>query len=1028
MKKDVKKSSLKSKLKLLIVTGLAIAAISTITIGISGIKSAQAEEWKGDEIKQTYVFGETLKVPDYVLNINGKELKATSVVEFPDGTNYGETEVRLSQAGEYEIKYMATVGDKIYVKKFDFNVEYTAYNIGSADSSVEYGKYTEFESNSSGLIVRLARGDTLSFTKLIDVSDLISTNNLIEGFITPDKRGVADFDKLTVTLTDAFDTSNYVNIDIFRWNITDSAYGFTCVTAAGQGQVMTGYEPTSISPDKLEVNNGKGTLIYASWIAQFNSKDGVNIEWNGTLWPIPSDKYTISTAFDLSTTRVYAQGNFVSQLNSVDYYKDIWTGFKSDKVRLSISASGYSGSTANFCLTKVLGMDIAGNKFIDDEAPIITVNSTYEKMPEGIVGMEYPIPEATAFDYYAGYVETDVKVYYNFSSAYPVSVSVLNGAFVPDKVGYYTLIYTAKDYSGNKSDKKYVIHAGGDIDPITIALPHVETEIKLGYPIDLKGAVVEGGSGDKTIKITATYGDETIEIYDGYRFEKAGIWKIVYTATDYVGTVKSSKPITINAVASEEPFFNESVNFAPVFIDGSEYLLPELYCDDYSSGKQEKKRCSVKVEYNSGKTETYVSGDTFIPTVKNNGDKIKITYYCGKEEYNNGTTEIAVLKIRNDQEIDCSKYFYGNGFITSYVDDDGNEFDKGVLIAIEKAAKEVKWTFANAQIADVFSVEFTTFEKLTKFSAIKITLSDYADPKIKATFLMKISSAGTTISNGNFALELKDVLTTGKEGVKVSYRNGRFYYGKTGVLISCYDDGTEFKGFPSGKVYLDFAVENASRGAEYKIDAISGNILSSDTGDYAKPTIKINGDYGGNYALNDEYVLYPVTAGDTFCPNVVVKLSVYDGDGNIVSDINGVKLANVDAGKEYVIKLDKYGIWNAKYTAQKENWAIGSRKFTAYINVVEQEPPVITINSDFTKTVKVGEVIILPDFSVTDNITSSDNLTVTKFIIDADGRLVMLNGGSNSLKANKAGKYVMCIVANDEFGNVATWSYTVTVE
>ena len=157
MKKDVKKSSLKSKLKLLIVTGLAIAAISTITIGISGIKSAQAEEWKGDEIKQTYVFGETLKVPDYVLNINGKELKTTSVVEFPDGTNYGETEVRLSQAGEYEIKYMATVGDKIYVKKFDFNVEYTAYNIGSADSSVEYGKYTEFESNSSGLIVRLAR-------------------------------------------------------------------------------------------------------------------------------------------------------------------------------------------------------------------------------------------------------------------------------------------------------------------------------------------------------------------------------------------------------------------------------------------------------------------------------------------------------------------------------------------------------------------------------------------------------------------------------------------------------------------------------------------------------------------------------------------------------------------------------------------------------------------------------------------------------------------------------------------------------
>ena len=63
MKKDVKKSSMKSKLKLLIVTGLAIAAISTITIGISGIKSALAEEWKGDEIKQTYVLAKPLKFP-----------------------------------------------------------------------------------------------------------------------------------------------------------------------------------------------------------------------------------------------------------------------------------------------------------------------------------------------------------------------------------------------------------------------------------------------------------------------------------------------------------------------------------------------------------------------------------------------------------------------------------------------------------------------------------------------------------------------------------------------------------------------------------------------------------------------------------------------------------------------------------------------------------------------------------------------------------------------------------------------------
>lgn len=1024
MKKEIKNKSFKSKLKFFAVTAFAIAAVSAAAMGAVGIKSARAEEWKGGEIKQSYVFGETLKVPDYVLSVNGKELKATSVVEFPDGTNYGSDEVRLSQAGEYGVKYMATDGGKIYVKTFGFNVGYTAYNMNGAESLAEYGKYTEFEANSEGLKVRLAKGDTLSFTKLIDVADLTSVNNLIEGFITPDKRGTPDFDKLTLTLTDAFYPSIYVNVDIMRWTINGNALGQMCIAAAGQGQVMTGYERSS----GLEVNNGKGTLILGSWVAQFNSDDGVNLKWGGATTSLAPDKWIISVAFDALTTKVSAQGNLVSQLNSVDYYKDVWTGFKSDKVRLSLSASGYSSTTANFCLTKVLGADIVGNSFSDNDAPIITVNTGYENLPEGVVGKSYTVPTADAYDDYSGELIPDVNVYYNYSSAYPVSVSVLNGAFVPEKPGYYAIVYKVKDYSGNESEKVYIMHAGGYIPPIRFtALPEAGDSVKLGYPVDFGGATVEGGSGDKNITVTASFNGENFEVTKGFRFEKAGKWTVTYTATDYVGNT-ASESVTINAVASEEPFFNENVNLAPVFIEGSEYLLPELYCDDYSSGKQEKKLCSVKVEYQNGETETYTSGESFIPVAQKSGDKVKITYYCGKEKYNNGTTEVAVLKIRDDQDINCSEYFYGKGFITSYVDDNGNEFEKGVLIAVEKASAEVKWTFANAQVADAFMVEFTTFAKLTKFSGIKVTLKDSENPSVSATLNIAVSSTGTTVSNGDFALDLKTVLTAGAEGVRVGYKNGKFSFNKTNVPVSKYDNGEEFDGFPSGKVYFDFAVENASRGAEYKVDAVSGNVLSSDTGDYAKPTISINGDYGGNYHLGDEYVLNSVTAGDTFSPNVSVKLSVYDGEGNIASDINGVRLENVDASKEYVVKLNKYGVWNAKYTANKENWAVGSRKFTAYINVIDAEAPVIAITSEYTETAKAGDTIILPDFTATDNVTASDKLTVMKYVINTEGKMTILDGGSNSFKTTKAGKYVMCIIVSDEFGNTSTESFVVTVE
>ena len=148
----------------------------------------------------------------------------------------------------------------------------------------------------------------------------------------------------------------------------------------------------------------------------------------------------------------------------------------------------------------------------------------------------------------------------------------------------------------------------------------------------------------------------------------------------------------------------------------------------------------------------------------------------------------------------------------------------------------------------------------------------------------------------------------------------------------------------------------------------------------------------------------------------------------MVTDKNGLKLEDVDAGKEYVVKLDKYGVWNAKYTARKENWATGSRKFTAYINVIDTESPVIKINSGYTKTAKVGDTIVMPDFSATDNLTAADKLTVMKYVINAEGKMTMLDGKSNSFKATKAGKYVMCITVCDEFGNASTESFTVTVE
>ena len=107
---------------------------------------------------------------------------------------------------------------------------------------------------------------------------------------------------------------------------------------------------------------------------------------------------------------------------------------------------------------------------------------------------------------------------------------------------------------------------------------------------------------------------------------------------------------------------------------------------------------------------------------------------------------------------------------------------------------------------------------------------------------------------------------------------------------------------------------------------------------------------------------------------------------------------------------------------------MGSRKFTAYINVIDDEAPVIAITSEHTETAKAGDTIILPDFTATDNVTASDKLTVMKYVINTEGKMTILDGSSNSFKTTKAGKYVMCIIVSDEFGNTSTESFVVTVE
>ena len=228
----------------------------------------------------------------------------------------------------------------------------------------------------------------------------------------------------------------------------------------------------------------------------------------------------------------------------------------------------------------------------------------------------------------------------------------------------------------------------------------------------------------------------------------------------------------------------------------------------------------------------------------------------------------------------------------------------------------------------------------------------------------------------------------------------------------------EFNGFPSGKIYVNLAFVNATGDSAYNIDEINSQIISTSPLDRVPPKIVILGTRGGIRKLNEVVTLPAAIAGDTLDSNVVFSMTVYDPEDNIVTDENGVKLENVDPGKEYQIKVDQYGQYRVTYSAQDTfNATPNVQKYTYAITIEDDVKPVISFKHGFKTTAKVGDVIILPDFTVSVNVTAADTNVVNKYCLTSNGYPIVLDGNANSVKVAYPGVYEFRVIATDEKGN-----------
>lgn len=992
---------------------------------------AQVEVQVAGEIAQEYAFGDILTIPESTFTKNGKSAKGIASLQYPNGIQSNQTVATLNQSGKYLLKYIANVDGATYVKEYPFTVFGRLASYHNEKTSLEYGLCTHLGANSMGLTMRIANGDAVTFDHVFDMSNLTMATKLLEGFVVPNVQGTADFTKMVFTFTDIEDPSVQL---VYNGNFHNdaNAYGLTYFTAGGNGQIQCGLEYVG----KLHVGGTLGCMVPHSFIA----KD-TGLYW-GAQAPqnAAPDAKTFCISYDGKSNQAWAGGKIISDLDDSNYYDTMWFGFPSGKAKLTVSALNYNDATANICFTSILGVDLSAKNFIDDEAPMITIDNEYEVMPNAAVGGSYPIPTASALDQVSGACDVNVAVWYNYGTDLQKMVNVTDGRFPIKNIGMYAIVYTATDASGNVAREVLWVRVEPAYAISKLSVTFAEgypTQAELGELLTLPEAIVSGGVGNASVTYTVSNGKTTAEIVDGtFRLEQAGNWSVICKAVDYVGN-EAEKAYVIKGVYSGKPVVIEEPKAPTAYVSGSEYTIPTLYAYDYASGVKVQKTCDVRVEYD-GKSATYKAGEKFTPIVSNHLDAVKMVYLSDGAVVLEREVPVAVVfdkeRIPGATEryrdiVKVEKYFYtqdGLSFENKYALGEWN----GLKISATQAQESAKTTFINPLLANGFSLDFLTVPDESKFTSLIVTLTDSMDSRISIKVTLTKGEGQTALSVGDAVLTLNmDFDGATPTAYNVGFADGKFIVNSTtSIALSKTDSGEEFNGFPSGKVYCSLELVEAEENAAIFLNKICG-INVNNTQDNTGPLIATLNNVVTNAFKEDVYTIQGVVVCDMLCPNANAALTVIAPDGNVATSVDGILLENVDATKSYQVKMSAYGSYNVAVTATEVSaWKYSNKSYFEYaVTVIDGEKPTITFKDDFKTEIKVGDLLKIPEYEVADNFTASDKITVMTLIINPKGMPVYLYD-SNSLRCEYAGEYKIYIYVYDEMGNLTIVEKTVTVK
>lgn len=1028
-------------------------------------------------LKEEYDCNEEIAFPNIESVKVGDYPAKQAVIIDPSGNVFSAHGVMLfKQQGNYLYKVYYEKDGVTLSSDYEFVVLNDAFTVGMNNSSIEYKELTQSFTPSDnyniniekGVRVNLQADDTLTYSKPIKLNSAGETN-----IISLKEYSWTDCFDMYIRLTDCYNPDIYVDIILFANYDKKADTRHYFLSASFNGGTRIGFQqqwahyapPVGSNVDNLppsefyknkensrwkffEYPSGSGNWYKTLYlVAQNYSGAGKDFYKNGySTFSYNAKEQICSWGYNVLGTKYVINDFTLPKL----YTTNPFSGFINDEVYLSIRVTKHDDlfdgiTTSAFHNVEFEIADIAGNnlnnefdinrKYKDDVAPELNVeyDLTANNCAYAAQDCLFPLFKADGTD--VNLKSVYAEVYYNYKKINQTYVSNDGRYFYPSKPGKYTIVYTAEDYFGNKTQKSIPVICVKNINNEMISFKMDDScfnnlIVRAGYTTilpDNHEVGITSINGEYEYRIKAVHnGTETI-LDDSCSFTpfELGDWQIIYEVTDAVCTVE--KVYNIYVYSSDCINYDKEPVFPRYFIKNASYSLDSFKFYSFVGGKKEITP-SVSVRFD-GEGEFSELNNNLINKVSGS-DYLEIQYkYDNKLIYESGKLPIIDVGYSDKKSYSIAKYFKGDFVSESFgggifFKSDKSSGNDAIEFIKDISASNFNLTFnhsVNRQIFDGAYADETEYPEgyFSNYNELRIKLTDYYDlNNIIEIQLVKTFGGSVFSVNGKTSLDLVEDFQAEQCSIRYDTQSNAFVCGETKIPMSL--------PFTTDRCYLSLELAGISGNAGITISQINNQIIARANNDKAVPQIdfkynKNNQKINTSFQLNVPYVtdvLSPVLNSD-------IKITVTAPSGEKVVSPEGVELNEVVFDKDIIIVFKEYGTYSILILYKDLSGRSG--QLNAFINVVPDIPPqIIYLEGNFEGEVidcKVGESVPLKNVIGYDVIDGSISASIC--ILQPNNILQTITGQSYTVQ--KPGKYKVLYLITTSDGRFSTTYYTLNV-